>query len=69
VSARVLALANAGRPDCKRAKVVDSEILEVHGDGKPAAERWVVDRCDERVGYRVSFPATGSRAPIQVRPD
>jgi hypothetical protein len=67
VSAQVLARASEGKPGCKQVKIVDTEVVEVHGNGKVAAERWVVDRCDERVNFRVSFPATGNPAGVQVR--
>lgn len=69
VSEKVLARANQGAPGCKRVKIVDTEVLEVHGNGKVASERWVVDRCDERVNFRVSFPPTGNPAGVQVRPE
>ena len=67
VSARVLARAGQDKPSCTRLKIADTEVVEVHGDGKPAVERWVVDRCDERVPFLVTFPPQTSRATFQIR--
>ena len=66
VSAKILARAAQAKPECRRVRIVDTEVLEVHADGKVAAERWSVERCDERVNYRVSFPPTGNRGAVQV---
>ena len=66
VSAKVLARATQSRPECKRVRIVDTEVLEVHPDGKVAAERWVVERCDERLNFNVSFPATGRPGAVPL---
>src|SRR5687768_17652040 len=56
VTSKVLAQAAQAKPACRRSRIVDTEVVELHGDGKVALERWTVDSCDERVVYRVSFP-------------
>lgn len=68
VSARVLDQAGREKPECKRLKLVDTEVLEVHPDGKVAEERWTVDRCDERVGFRVGYPARAGAASVKREP-
>ena len=68
VSSKVLDQASQGKPDCKRVKIVDTEVLEVHGDGKVAAERWMVDRCDERIGFRVAYPAKSGPVSVKREP-
>jgi hypothetical protein len=67
VSAKVVARANQGNPDCKRVRVANTEVLEVHPDGKVAAERWSVDRCGEHVHFVVTFPPGGKRGGVLVR--
>ena len=67
VSARILTRASQAKPECKRVKIADTEVLEVHTDGKVAAERWVVDRCDERVNFTVTFPPAGRAGTVQIR--
>ena len=59
ISDRVLGLAKAKRPDCRQQKIADTEVVDLHPDGKPAAELWVVDQCGQRVRYVVTFPPTG----------
>jgi hypothetical protein len=68
VSAKVLDQAAQGKPDCKRAKIVDTEVLEVHPDGKVAAERWTVERCDQRIGFRVGYPAKTGAVSVRREP-
>ena len=68
VSARVLDQASREKPDCKRVKIVDSEVLEVYPDGKVAAERWSVERCDERIGFRVGYPTKGGTVSVRREP-
>jgi hypothetical protein len=68
VSARVLDQAGREKPDCRRLKIVDTEVLEVHADGKVAVERWTVDRCDERVGFRVGYPAKAGAVSVKRDP-
>jgi hypothetical protein len=67
VSRRVLADATAAAPACRNQRVADTEVVEVHPDGKVAAERWTVEQCGTRVHYRVVFPAAGKATPLQVR--
>ena len=67
VSAKVVARASQGKPDCKRVRIADTEVLEVHPDGKVAVERWTADRCDERVHFRVTFPGTGHPGAVLIR--
>jgi hypothetical protein len=68
VSARVLDQAGREKPGCRRLKIVDTEVLEVHADGRVAAERWVVDRCDERVGFHVGYPAKAGAVSVRREP-
>ena len=69
VKARVLSLATANKPAC-RANVVNTEVVELHGDGKVAVERWTVERCGERITYRINLPPTrgGERFTATVEP-
>jgi hypothetical protein len=69
VSNRLLAEVARSTPSCRQARIVDTEVLELHGNGKVAAERWSVDRCGERVHYRVSFAAKGTPPPVQIKPE
>ena len=69
VARRVLADANAAAPACRSQRIADTEVIEVHPDGKVAAERWTVEQCGTRVQYRVIFPAAGKAAPVQIRRD
>jgi hypothetical protein len=68
VSAKVLDQAGQGTPACKRVKIVDTEVLEVHPDGKVAAERWTVDRCDTRIAFRVGYPAKAGPVSVKREP-
>ena len=53
IRARVLTLAGAAQPACRQQTVINTEVLELHPDGKVAAERWTVDGCGDRLHYRV----------------
>ena len=53
IRARVLTLAGTARPACRQQTVVNTEVLELHPDGKVAAERWTVELCGDRIHYRV----------------
>ena len=53
---RVLALARSAGPQCKAPKISTTEMVEVHPDGRAAAEVWTVEQCGRRVNYVVSFP-------------
>jgi len=68
VSAKVLDQAGREKPECRRVKIVDTEVLEVYADGKVAAERWVVDRCDERIGFRVGYPVKAGAVSVRREP-
>ena len=69
VKARLLSLAAKGKPECTRYSVTDTEVLELHGDGKVSAERWTVDRCGERIHYRVNLPPSRGGSSFVVSPD
>ena len=69
VSDRVLAQASSAAPQCKQQKITNTEIVEVHADGKPAAERWTLDQCGRRRHYLVYFPPTGRGAGFSVQPE
>jgi hypothetical protein len=58
VKARVLSVADAAKPECKRNSIVNTEVLELHPGGNVSVERWSVDRCGERAEYRVHLPPT-----------
>ena len=66
---RVLAAAKSAKPECRLQKVTDTEIAELHGDGKVALERWTVEQCGEKVRYRVSQPPTGRGTGFLVHPE
>ena len=72
VRERVLELAKKGDPQCRRHSVVNTEMLEVHADGRSAEELWTVEQCGSRVKYVVSFPPrrpTGTSLGFSVRPE
>ena len=64
---RVLAAAKGADPQCRQQKVINTEVLELHGDGKVSDERWSVDQCGRRIHYRVSFPPAGKGSGFVVR--
>jgi hypothetical protein len=69
VSARVLAQAGQANPGCRSPRIADTEVLELHGGGTVALERWVVDQCGTRANYLVTFPS-GTKAPtVVVKPE
>jgi hypothetical protein len=67
IARRVLAQANAAAPECRNQRISDTEVVEVHPDGRVSMERWTVEQCGSRPHYRVVFPAAGKAAPVQVR--
>ena len=69
VSHRVLQQASATNTACKSQRIADTEVLEVHPDGKVASERWSVDQCGAKAHYRVSFPPSGKPGAVTVRPE
>jgi hypothetical protein len=69
VSARVLAQAGQANPGCRSPRIADTEVLELHGGGTVALERWVVEQCGTRANYLVTFPS-GTKAPtVVVKPE
>ena len=68
VLARVLSLARQSDPQCKQQSVANTEVLDVHGDGRPAEERWTVEQCGRRIDYIVSFPPKKGPS-FSVRPE
>jgi hypothetical protein len=69
VKARVLSLAAGAGRECKRYTVTDTEVLELHPDGKVSTERWTVDRCGEPVHYRVNLPPSRGGSSFVVSPE
>ena len=65
---RVLTLARSSDPQCKNSKILTTEIVEVHPDGRAAAELWTVEQCGRRVNYVVSF-SLRKNAGFNVRPE
>lgn len=54
--------------DCKERKVIDTEVVEIHADGR-AVERWTLDRCGKGVPYRVTYtPSPGGGTFYKVMP-
>ena len=71
-SDRVLALAKKTDPQCRQQSIANTEMLEVHPDGKAAEELWIVEQCGRRMRYVVSFPPkrpTGTSLGFSVRPE
>ena len=66
VRQRVLTLARSADPQCNQPKISTTEIVEVHPDGRAAAEVWTVEQCGRRVNYLVSFPLKKG-GPFTVR--
>ena len=67
VSDRVLSQASSAAPQCTQQKITNTEIVELHPDGKPSAERWTLDQCGRRRHYLVYFPPTGRGAGFSVQ--
>ncbi len=59
ISKRIFELGENERPSCRDRKISDSEIVDLHPDGKVAVERWTLTQCGERSRYIVRFPPTG----------
>ena len=55
VLAGLVTAEQALRPDCAQHRVVATEALDRNMDERTVTERWVLDRCGERVSYRVQF--------------
>ena len=53
---RILTLARRADPQCRQPRVSNTEILDVHSDGRSAAELWTVELCGKRANYLVNFP-------------
>src|ERR1700694_3465666 len=66
VRTRVLSLAETAKPECRRNSIVNTEVLELYPDGKVSVERWSVDRCGERVHYRVQLPPSARTSTFNV---
>ena len=66
---RVLAVAKSAKPECRQQKITDSQVVELHGDGKVAAEQWTVEQCGEKMRYRVTLPPTGRGTGFLVQPE
>ena len=56
VRQRLLERVRNSDPQCKQPRVTNTEVLDVHSDGRPAGELWTLDVCGKRVNYLVSFP-------------
>jgi hypothetical protein len=69
VKARVLSLAASAARECKRYTIIGTEVLELHPDGKVSTERWTVERCGERVHYRVNLPPSTGGSSFVVSPE
>ena len=66
---RVLTLSRSAAPDCRRHEVVNTEILDLHRNGKVAAEQWTVERCGRRAAYVVNYaPSRPGPARFTVLP-
>ena len=57
VRQRLLERARNSDPQCRQPRVTNTEVIDVHSDGRPAGELWSLDVCGKRVDYLVSFPA------------
>lgn len=66
---RVLELSQEARPDCRRRELTETEVLDLHPDGKVAVERWTVTQCGERARYIVTLPPTGRGTGFVVKPE
>ena len=69
IRARVLSLADAAKPECKRNSIVNTEVLELYPGGKVSLERWSVDRCGQRMQYQVHLPASVQGSTFTVSPE
>jgi hypothetical protein len=69
VRERLVADSARAAPQCRQQKVLNTEIVEVHPDGKAAVERWTLDECGARSEYRVYFPPTGRGTGFSIRRD
>jgi hypothetical protein len=67
VQERLFADSMRAAPPCRRQKILNTELVEVHPDGKSAVERWTLDECGARGDYRVYFPPTGRGTGFSIR--
>ena len=69
ITERIVELSKRARPDCRNHPVTDTEIVDLHPDGKVSLERWTVTRCGERARFAVTFPPTGRGTGFLVQPE
>jgi hypothetical protein len=67
VTERILAMAAQGNPQCRQRKISNTEVADLHPDGKVATERWTVDACGRRSNYIVSYSARERGTTFVVR--
>lgn len=58
---RLLAMARSSDASCRDPRVSNTEVLDVHSDGRSAEELWTVEQCGRRLRYVVSFPVKPGR--------
>jgi hypothetical protein len=65
----LLTMMDSGRAKgCSQRKVVDTQSIETAPDHE--TERWVIDRCGERVGYSVTFkPNSHGGTDFNIQPE
>ena len=66
---RLYTLARTANPQCRQQRIANTEITQVHRDGKPAEERWTVEQCGQRLHYLVAFPPPPRQSSFSVRPE
>jgi hypothetical protein len=66
---QLLMMMDAGRAKgCSQRKVVDTRMVEWQPDHH--TERWIVDRCGERVDYRVTYrPSPRGGTDFDIHPE
>jgi hypothetical protein len=69
VKARVLSLASTVNPACGRRSIVNTDVLELHPDGRVAVERWTVEQCGQRLVYRVNLPPARGASNFSITPE
>ena len=67
--AQLLMMMDAGRAKaCQERKIVDTRQVDPRPEHQ--VERWVVERCGERVDYSVTYrPGTSGRTDFDIHPE
>jgi hypothetical protein len=64
---RIYAHARSIDPQCRQQKIANTEVVELHPDGKVAVERWTLENCRQTLAYIVSYPARATAGGVRFQ--